>query len=126
MILIEVIKLIVDINWSLNLAVNGQLDLTVCRSSCCITKIIINISALVVVLLDSTLDALAHHVEGDSEREEDQSKDSEDDHCGTERWYRSPSREHLLLEFALLELADLLLNLLKFFLVVGHGRACNC
>ena len=124
MILIEVIKLIVDINWRLNLAVNGQLDLTV-RCSC-ITKTIINFAALIVVLLDSTLDALAHHVEGDSEREEDQSKDSEDDHCGTERWYRSPSREHLLLEFALLELADLLLNLLKFFLVVGHGRACNC
>ena len=123
MILIEVVKLIVDINWSLNLAVNGQLDLTVGRS---FIKIIINLSALVVVLLDSTLDALAHHVEGDSECEEDQSKDSEDDHCGTERWYRSPSREHLLLEFALLELADLLLNLLKFFLVVGHGRVCNC
>ena len=124
MILIEVVKLIVDINWSLNLAVNGQLDLTVRWTF--IIKIIINFAALIVVLLDGTLDALAHHVEGDSEREEDQSKDSEDDHCGTERWYRSPSREHLLLEFALLELADLLLNLLKFFLVVGHGRACNC
>ena len=124
MILIEVVKLIVDINWSLNLAVNGQLDLTVRWTF--IIKIIINFAALIVVLLDGTLDALAHHVEGDSECEEDQSKDSEDDHCGTERWYRSPSREHLLLEFALLELANLLLNLLKFFLVVGHGRACNC
>ena len=104
MILVKVVQLIVDVDWLRNITVN--LDRKGANSRW---------RSTIVILLDDTLDFLTHDVEGDAERQEDHSKDAEDNHGGAERGHGPPSWQHLLLELALLQLLNLLLDAHKVF-----------
>ena len=111
MVLIKIIELVVD--------VDGLRDVTVDVNGLCAWLL----QDAIIVLLDNTLDSLAHHIERDAQSKEDQAKDAEDDHSGAEGWDGSPGRKHLLLELALLQLLYLFLNADKVFFCDFHF--CN-
>ena len=62
MVLIEVVKLIVDVDWGLDVRVNFYVDLTLLTSA----------YVAHIVLLHNGLDALTHHVQSDAQGQEDQ------------------------------------------------------
>ena len=75
MVLIKVVKLVIDIDWLRNVTVNVNLQSAVMRDRRCIF-----ITALV-ILLDNALDLLTHDIESDAECQENQAKNSKDNHC---------------------------------------------
>ena len=111
MVLIKIIELVVDVDGLGYVAVDvNDLQASILQTA-------------VIVLLDNTLDSLAHHVERDAQRKEDQAKDAEYDHGGAEGWDGSPGRKHLLLELALLQFFYLFLNADEVFFCDFHF--CN-
>ena len=101
MVLVEVIELIVDVDRGWDVTVDVKFDLAHC---------IVTDWASLTVLFHNALNTFAHDVESDSEGQEDHTEDAKDDHRRAKRRNRSPGREHLLLEFALLQLFNLFLN----------------
>ena len=101
MVLIKVVQLVIDVDWLRNVTVDFDRQRTVYREFLC---------TALVILYDYALDLLAHDVEGDAESQEYQAKDAKDNHCGAKGGHRPPRRQHLLLELALFQLLDLLLD----------------
>ena len=77
MVLVEVVKLVVDVNRGRNVTIDSELQ------GALRTLSVYDVGAFV-VLLDGSLDLLAHHVQGDAESQEDKAKDAENDHSGAE------------------------------------------
>ncbi len=76
MILVEIVKLIVEVNWGSHGGINGELDRALAYS-CTTVRII-------VVLLHCLLDLVTHGVEHNPKSQEDYSEDSEGDHGRSE------------------------------------------
>ena len=107
MVLVKVVQLVVNIDWSSNILLNVNRDF-----ACAILALVeafalarlgdvLAISSILVLFCDA-LNLLAHDVKDDSEGEEDDSKDAENDHRGAERRHGSPCGQHLLLKLAVL------------------------
>lgn len=109
MVLVKVVQLVVNIDWSSNILLNVNRDLACAILAFVFTEAfalarlgdVLAISSILVLFCDA-LNLLAHYVKDDSEGEEDDSKDAENDHRGAERRHGSPRGQHLLLKLAVL------------------------
>ena len=110
MVLVEVVQLVVH--------VDGLGDVRVDIDLHC--ALLFDLGAAI-VLVDDSLDALAHDIQGNAEGQEDEAKDSEDDHSAAKGGHGSPSGQHLLLELRLLQLLDLFLDADEIFLRDFHN-----
>ena len=109
MILVEIVKLIVDVNWAWDfLSDLVELDQTVFFGPNFVL-------AKIVISLFHFNDLIRHDVEHHADRQEHNTKDTESEHSAHGSWHRPPRRQSLLLELALLEP----LNLLSDFLLVA-------
>ena len=82
MILVKVIDRIVDVNRCSHVALYLDIDYAV--------RLGLQI-ALRIVFMRKALNLLTHCIESQANEKEDDTKDAEDDHGGTERWNRAPS-----------------------------------
>ena len=107
MVLVEVVQLVVDVDWAINLVLcNVEINLTSLWVTVLIDLSELGMAILVVPGLE--LDNLiAHDVEHDSDGEEDDTEDTESKHSAHSSWNWSPSGESLLLELGLLKLFNL-------------------
>ena len=109
MVLVKVVQLVVNIDWSSDILLNVNRDYAFAIRAIVLTEAIalarlgegLATSSILVLFCDA-LNLLAHDVKDDSEGEEDDSKDAENDHRGAERRHGSPRGQHLLLELAVL------------------------
>lgn len=104
MVLVKVVQLVVHVDGGGDVVLDVEFEDAVLAQF-----------ALIIVLLGETLNALAHDVESDAQREENHTKDTKDDHGRAEGWHGSPSRQHLLLKLALLKFIDLFLDASEVF-----------
>ena len=122
MVLVEVVELVVDVDRRFDGVVDGELDAAwvITVGVAVITGYNFNRIPIVrtdlIILLRDALNVVGHDVEGYTEGKEDDSKDAEDDHGGSKGGHWSPSGQHLLLEFALLQFVDLFLDLQEIVL----------
>ena len=107
MVLVKVVQLVVNIDWSSDILLNVNCD--VAEAIRAVIEVIAQarlgegLACLsILVLFCDALNLLAHDVEDDAEGEEDDSKDAKNDHRGAEGWHGSPRGQHLLLELAVL------------------------
>jgi len=122
MILVKVVQLVVNVDWSSYILLNVDRDCAFAILAFVFTEARalarlgegLAISSILVLFCDA-LNLLAHDVKDDSESEEDDSKDTENNHRGAERRHGSPRGQHLLLKLAVLKLIDLLLDAAKLF-----------
>ena len=105
-VLVEVSQLIIEENRSGNVSGQSEVD----RASSVV------IGACRIVLNLSLADVVAHHIQRDSQSQEDQSKHQEDNHGATVAGYWPPSSQCLLLESVALEGFELFLAPLSFLL----------
>ena len=104
MVLVEVVKLIVDIDRCLY--GSGDVERNGASVGKCTTAELI----VIIALHGDLVNLVTHCVEYDAKTEEDNSEDSEGDHCRFEGGNGSPCWECLLLELGVLEFLYLLPN----------------
>ena len=123
MILVEVVKLVVHIDWSWDFVdiLEGwwslplpDADWQVSISILSPVLTVVN-GAILIVSVVQLDDPIAHHLQHNSDGQEDHRKNTESKHGAHGCWYRSPSWKGLLLELRLLELFDLLTDTLLLF-----------
>ena len=122
MVLVEVIKLIVHIDWSLHFGSNiAQWDIAVSLFLACLVVLRLQVSLAVFVVLNRQFkNLLAKHVEDDTNGQENDTENAESKHCTHCCWNWSPSGQCLLLELRLFEFLNLLTDPLLFFLIDVH------
>ena len=123
MILVEVVKLVVHIDWSWDFVdiLEGwwslplpDADWQVSISILSPVLTVVN-GAILIVSVVQLDDPIAHHLQHNSDGQEDHRKNTESKHGAHGCWYGSPSWKGLLLELRLLELFDLLSDTLLLF-----------
>ena len=106
MVLVEVIKLVIDVNWRFHVFGDYQGEFTGSRIG----------AAVIVVFCElDLLNLVAHHIEDNTEAKEDQAEDRKNDHRGTKTRDWAPGWQHLLLEPRCAKLFNLLFDLLSLF-----------
>ncbi len=113
MILVEVVQLVVDIDWCRNSLLDFDLDRAIAIEV---------LLALREVIVGQHLLAnlVAHHVKQNAKAQEDDAEYGESDHSGAERWDGAPGGERLLLEVRLTQLVNLVEDLLALLFVDIH------
>lgn len=97
-VLVKVVKLVINVNVFLHLGCD------VCKADPTVThvwisRVFINRTCAFNVVPSFILaDLITHHVEHDTDCQEDHTKDAESEHGAHGGWYRPPSRKCLLLE----------------------------
>lgn len=99
MVLVEVIKLVVNVDWSLNLACEG-IEFNLAHLSVLLSLNVI-FTVDVISLLEFS-DLIAHDIQHNTDGQEDHTKDTKSEHGAHGSWNWSPSRQGLLLELRLL------------------------
>lgn len=123
MILVEVVKLVVHIDWPWDFVevLEGWRSLPLPDADWNVSLIIFSPvltvvnSAILVVSVVQFDDPIAHNLQHNSDGQEDHRKNTESKHGAHGCWYGSPSWKSLLLELGLLELFDLLTDTLFLF-----------
>ena len=102
MVLVEVVQLVVNVNW--------PLDLTVDRLEVddAVLLVLHVLEALLVIPLVQLHNSIAHDLEDNSDGEEDHTEHTEGQHGTHGSWHRSPSWQGLLLELGLLKFFNFL------------------
>lgn len=121
MVLVEVIQLIVHVDWALNVV--G--DLLKIQHALALLSVFVVLGlqvllAELIVLSAAFKDLLTEHVEYNTNGQENDTEDTESEHGAHGGGHGSPSWQCLLLELGLLEFLDLIPDPLLFFLIDVH------
>lgn len=94
-VLVKVVDLVIDIDWS----DHATFDLDINDAVTAAIQL-----AMSIIFMGNTRNFFTHGVECATNYQENDPKDAKNEHSGAKRGHRSPSWQHLLLKFALLQL----------------------
>jgi len=107
MILVEVVELVVNVDWAFDFLFNDlEVHFTGALSEFVIAKVF--------VILFQLYDLVGHNVQHHSDSKEDNTENREGKHCAHGSWHWPPGWQGLLLELGLLKLFNLFTNPLFF------------